>query len=99
MRILDRIDNFLNHLDEKKKQKNILGKELDFLYATEEDESLKDILGNIIQEAKIGGKEYDDFFRNMLAKWKVKTYKDLPKDKQKEFFNAVDREWKSKKEK
>ena len=44
---------------------------------------------------KVGGKEYDDFFKSMLSKWKIKSYKDLPKDKQKKFFDAVDKEWTS----
>jgi hypothetical protein len=52
-----------------------------------------------LHEAKMGGKEYDDFFKEMLKKWKVKSYKDLPKDKQKKFFDEVDREWDSKVEK
>jgi hypothetical protein len=52
-----------------------------------------------LHEGKVGGKEYDDFFKSMLAKYKVKSYKDLPANKQKEFFNAVDKEWKSKVEK
>ena len=97
MRILDKIEKFLNNLDEK--QKNILGKELQFLYKTEKDETLKEILNGMIQEAKAGGREYDDFFKSMLKKHKVKSYKDLPTDKQKEFFDAVDKKWKSKAEK
>jgi len=44
---------------------------------------------------KVGGKEYDDFFKSMLKKWKVSSYKDLPKDKQKKFFDTVDKEWTS----
>jgi len=44
---------------------------------------------------KVGGKEYDDFFKEMLKKWKIKSYKDLPKDKQKDFFDTVDKEWTS----
>ena len=94
---IDRIDNFLTKLDEKH-QKNILGKELSFLLKTESDEVLLGILDSILQEAKNGGKEYDDFFNSMLKKHKVKTYKDLPKDKQTKFFNDVDKKWKAKKE-
>lgn len=52
-----------------------------------------------LHEAKIGGKEYDDFFKSMLKKYKVKSYKDLPKDKQKKFFDEVDKAWDSKVEK
>jgi hypothetical protein len=49
-------------------------------------------------EASKGGKEYDEFFNSMLKKYKVKSYKDLPKDKQKKFFDEVDKAWKAKKE-
>ena len=98
MRIINKIDDFLNKLDEKY-QKNIMGKELQFLYKTEEDETLKDLYGRLFEATKIGGKEYDDFFKKMLKKWKIKSYKDLPKDKQKSFFEAVDKAWNSKVEK
>ena len=50
------------------------------------------------EAAKMGGKEYDDFFKGMLKKYKVKSYKDLPKNKQKDFFDEVDKAWKAKKE-
>lgn len=52
-----------------------------------------------LHEAKIGGKQYDDFFKEMLKKYKIKSYKDLPKDKQKKFFDEVDKAWDSKVEK
>ena len=35
----------------------------------------------------------------MLKKYKIKSYKDLPKDKQKKFFDEVDKAWNSKVEK
>ena len=53
---------------------------------------------SLIYEANKGGKEYDEFFDSMLKKYKVKSYKDLPTDKQKKFFNEVDKKWKAKKE-
>lgn len=59
--------------------------------------SLDELKG--IHEAKVGDREYDEFFQKMLKKYNVKSYKDLPKDKQKEFFNAVDKAWNSKVEK
>lgn len=52
----------------------------------------------ITEARKEGGKEYDSFFNSMLKKWKVKSYKDLPKDKQKKFFDEVDKKWNAKKE-
>ena len=52
----------------------------------------------IAEAKKSDGKEYDNFFNSMLKKWKVKSYKDLPKDKQKKFFDEVDKQWNAKKE-
>ena len=48
---------------------------------------------------KVGGREYDEFFTKMLKKWKIKSYKDLPKNKQDDFFKSLDAAWNSKKEK
>jgi len=52
----------------------------------------------ITEARKVGGQEYDKFFQTMLKQWKVKSYKDLPKDKQKKFFDEVDKKWKAEKE-
>jgi len=45
---------------------------------------------------KVGGKEYDDFFKEMKKKWKINNYKDLPKDQQKKFFDDMDKQWTAK---
>lgn len=52
----------------------------------------------ITEARKIGGPDYDKFFRKMLKKWGIKTFKDLPKEKQQDFFDAVDKGWNAKKE-
>jgi len=52
----------------------------------------------LIEASKEGGKEYDKFFNSMLKKYKVKSYKDLPKNKQSKFFDEVDKAWSAKKE-
>ena len=84
MKILDKIDGILGKMDEK----NIM--DLDGLdLETETKERL-------LEARKIGGKEYDTFFKGMLKKWKIKSYKDLPKDKQKKFFDEVDSKWEAK---
>ncbi len=86
---------------DEKYQKNIMGKELSFLYKTEDladlglEAATKD---RLLEAKKVGGKSYDDFFKSMLKKYKIKSYKDLPKDKQKKFFDEVDRGWEAKKE-
>ena len=52
----------------------------------------------IAEKRKVGGPEYDAFFKKMLKKWKIKSFKDLPKNKQKDFFDAVDKGWNAKEE-
>lgn len=42
--------------------------------------------------------EYRDFFKSMLKKYNVSNPSELQGDKKKAFFNAVDKEWKAKKE-
>ena len=41
---------------------------------------------------------YREFFKSMLKKWNIKSPTDLDDAKKKEFFAAVDREWKGNKE-
>jgi hypothetical protein len=41
---------------------------------------------------------YREFFKSMLTKWNIKSPSDLDDKKKKEFFNAVDKAWKAKKE-
>ena len=89
MRTIERIDEFLNKLNEK----STVGKEFQLL-----KEDNLEVYKSLVEKAKVGGKEYDDFFKSMLKKWKVKSYKDLPKAKQKKFFDEVDAKWKAKKE-
>jgi len=63
-------------------------------------EGIENRLDKIFEaKRKVGGPDYDKFFMGMLKKWKVKSYKDLPKNKQDDFFKAVDAAWNSKKEK
>jgi hypothetical protein len=52
----------------------------------------------ITEGRKVGGPAYDKYFKSMLKKWKIKSFKDLPKDKQKKFFDEVDAGWNAKKE-
>jgi hypothetical protein len=59
--------------------------------------SLEKIWEKHILEAK-KDKDYDKFFNQMLKKYGVESFKDLPKDKQKKFFDEVDKAWKAKKE-
>ena len=66
----------------------------------EKIEQIETRLDRVLEaKRKVGGKEYDEFFTKMLKKWKIKSYKDLPKNKQDDFFNDVEKRWNSKKEK
>jgi len=70
---------------------NTLDKINEYLEITEKQE-------RVLEAKKGGGKEYDKFFNSMLKKYKVKSYKDLPKNKQSKFFDEVDKGWSAKKE-
>lgn len=99
MKILDKIDSYINGIEEKNKN----NKKLPFLYTTEDLDVLKLDVGikKRLMEAKkrkVGGPDYDKFFTSMLKKWKIKSYKDLPKNKQAAFFDEVDKKWNAKKE-
>lgn len=78
MKIIDKIDEYIEKIENKS------------------DDKFEKLL-----EAgrKVGGPDYDKFFTSMLKKWKIKSYKDLPKNKQDDFFAAIDKAWNSKKEK
>lgn len=97
MQTLDKIDRFLEKMEEKKNKK---GKKLPFLYTTEDLDGVVDLetMTSLMEKRKVGGPEYDKFFTKMLKKWKIKSYKDLPKNKQKAFFDEIDRKWNAKKE-
>jgi hypothetical protein len=43
--------------------------------------------------------EYDKFFLNTLKKFKVKSPNELNDDQKREFFNYIDDNWESKREK
>lgn len=89
-KVLSKIDSFLDQMDEKH-QKNIKGKELKFLYKTEE-----------YQQALAEGRdeEYEKLFRKLAKKhgFDPEDVENLPKDKKKAFFDELDKSWKAKKE-
>lgn len=59
------------------------------------DENLIKAYKNALNESK----EYDDFFRGMLKKYKITSPDELSKDQKKKFFDEIDKQWISKKEK
>ena len=107
MKTIDKIDEFIGKLDEKRNKIDYTSEYLQSIGLKEEvierlmeakkedDYKPSEYLNG---KRKVGGRDYDEFFKSMLKKWKIKSYKDLPKNKQDD-FNAVDKGWNSKKEK
>jgi len=60
---------------------------------TEVEEQIAISISRLIKE-----EPYRDFFKGMLKKYNVTNPSDLDGEKKKEFFNAVDKGWKAKKE-
>ena len=60
---------------------------------TSVDEKIAISISRLIKE-----EAYRDFFKAQLKKYNVTNPSDLDTEKKKEFFNAVDKEWKAKKE-
>ena len=52
----------------------------------------------VTEEQSEKQKEYQEFFKKALEKFKVKSPSELDDDKKKEFFNYVDKNWKGEKE-
>ncbi len=100
-KVLDKIDSYLHKMESNKPKNDDKVDQIPFLFATEDLEGFgltTKVKGRLEEARKIGGKDYDAFFKSMLKKWKIKSYKDLPKDKQKKFFDEVDKGWEAKKE-
>ena len=55
------------------------------------ESSLRSMIRQIIREET----EYQKFFNSALAKYKVKSPKELSGDKEKEFYDYVDKNWKA----
>ena len=58
------------------------------------ESSLRSMIRQIIREET----EYQKFFNSALAKFKIKSLKELSGDKEKEFYDYVDKNWKAKDE-
>ena len=60
---------------------------------------MSEIYSNILKESseKILESAYHKFFKDSLAKFGVKSPMQLDKDKRKEFFEYISKNWKSKK--
>ena len=80
--VINKIDNYMEEM-EKKHQKNKAGKEVKFLYVTEEEEKSSD---------------YKAYFKKMLKKYGVDEPDKIPEKDRKKFYDEVDKGWKAKKE-
>ena len=106
--VLDRIEMHKNRINElkwdlyvdgkKANKKPMSKKEMEKMEDKFRSMGKNDVDSKIVSEAKNGGKDYDAFFNTMLNKYKIKSYKDIPKDQQKKFFDEVDKAWSAKKE-
>lgn len=77
---LDKIDEFIEKVDYRKEKA---------IFVKEASEWLDG-------KRKVGGPGYDKHYKEMLKKWKIKSYKDLPKPKQDEFWDDVFKSWNKK---
>lgn len=68
-------------------------KKLVDLMLINEKEEFKTFAQLLFEETK-----YQEFFRTLLKRFKVKSPAELSDEQKKEFFNAIDKEWKAKKE-
>lgn len=58
------------------------------------EQMMKDSVKRLVVE-----EDYREYFKSMLKNWNIKSPTELPEDKRKKFFNAVDKGWKAEKEK
>ena len=58
------------------------------------ESSLRSMIRTIIREET----EYQKFFNKALAKYKIKSPKELSGDKEKEFYDYVDKNWEAEEE-
>ena len=58
------------------------------------EEELREIIKDVIKEET----EYQKFFNKALAKFKISSPKELSGDKEKEFYDYVDKNWKAENE-
>lgn len=63
--------------------------------------NIKDLPKGLVEASKKvleGSKEYQDFFNSALKKFGVTSPKELSGDKEKEFYDYIDKNWKGEKE-
>ena len=96
------VDNLVDEVENK--IDNVPDQDIDSLYKTVFDElstdSMSNVQENMVQVIRqlITEEEYREFFKKMLKKWNINSPADLSGDKKKQFFDAVDKQWKAKKE-
>ncbi len=99
---MDLVDNLVDEVENK--IDNVPDQNMETLYKTVFDElstdSMTSVEESMVKATKllVTEEEYREFFKKMLKKWNIKSPVDLKGEKKKEFFDAVDREWKGKNE-
>jgi hypothetical protein len=87
MKTLEKIDEFIEKVDFRKEKETFIKE------AKKDEYTASEWLKG---KRKVGGPGYEKFYQEMLKKWKIKTYKDLPKPKQDEFWDDVFKSWNKK---
>ena len=79
-------ENSIEHVPEEDPQKHMMMVKQDIA-------EMRELVGNAMVELLLNENEYREYFQKMLKKWGVSSPGQLPDDKKKEFFNAVEKGW------
>lgn len=93
--LVDEVENKIDHVPDQDMEAlyKIVFDELSTDDMTPVEESMVKATKLLITE-----EEYREFFKTILKKWNINSPADLEGDKKKQFFDAVDKAWKAKKE-
>lgn len=87
---VEEIENDIDHIPEEDPEKHIDMIKKDIA-------ETRELVGSALIEFMLGENEYKEYFKKMLKKWGVNSPAELPKDKRKQFFNAIEVGWKGEK--
>jgi len=106
-KILDEVENKIDNIPDQNIEElhDDVVDELSTDSADREEEEMEEYKENTVEENMktavqllVSEEDYRTYFKSMLKKWNINSPSDLDKEKKKEFFNAVDKGWKAKKE-
>jgi hypothetical protein len=93
--IIDEIENKIDHVPNQD-----MGEEYQSIFDELSKDSMTPVEESILNSVRklIKENDYREYFKSMLKKWNIKSPTELSDEKKKEFFDAVDKGWKAKKE-